>query len=352
MKGVYVEVKNVELIELYLKEEKNVNIKRRLLFLKFLNDNYNDLVYSCESFQIKTPTEYEWIRKWNNNGYNGLIDKPITGRPCKLSTDQINKLKELLKEKKHWDTKEIKELIKEKFGIDISLSRLPVILKEKIKLSYSKPYKLDYRRPEDAEEILFNRIKVVYDEIISFGINKDDIVIGFLDEASPQNKANSGKTWHFRNDKFINNSTKIKSNTIGFYSTNGNSVVRFLESTNYETIKWFLDEIRKENYDAEYIILVLDNLSSHKSDHVIEYAKNIGIYLVFLPPYSPDLNPIEFVWKSIKRILSQFFIESPEHLRELIFFSYKIFTESIGFAKRWIEKFIDPIFNNNKKELC
>ncbi|MFQ6063540.1 MAG: transposase [Methanosarcinales archaeon] len=36
----------------------------------------------------------------------------------------------------------------------------------------------------------------------------------------------------------------------------------------------------------------------------IKKAKELGIYLIFLPPYSPDLNPIEYIWKSIKRMLS------------------------------------------------
>ncbi|MCW7076570.1 MAG: transposase, partial [Candidatus Syntrophoarchaeum sp.] len=47
----------------------------------------------------------------------------------------------------------------------------------------------------------------------------------------------------------------------------------------------------------------------------------LGIYLVYLPPYSPDLNPIEFVWKSIKRRFSRL-------------------VESLSFAESWIEKFI------------
>jgi len=40
---------------------------------------------------------------------------------------------------------------------------------------------------------------------------------------------------------------------------------------------------------------------------VKEEAEKMNIVLVYLPPYSPDLNPIEFVWKGVKRIVS--FIE-------------------------------------------
>ena len=50
-------------------------------------------------------------------------------------------------------------------------------------------------------------------------------------------------------------------------------------------------------------IVILDNASLHKSPDLIEIIQNTGCYLVFLPPYSPDLNPIEKVWANFKRNL-------------------------------------------------
>lgn len=50
-------------------------------------------------------------------------------------------------------------------------------------------------------------------------------------------------------------------------------------------------------------IVILDNLSAHKSPRVEAVVRSAGAYLVFLPPYSPDYNPIEQCWSSIKRSL-------------------------------------------------
>lgn len=50
-------------------------------------------------------------------------------------------------------------------------------------------------------------------------------------------------------------------------------------------------------------IVVMDNLSSHKSDVVKEMIEAAGAELLFLPPYSPDLNPIEQVFAKIKHLL-------------------------------------------------
>jgi transposase len=48
-------------------------------------------------------------------------------------------------------------------------------------------------------------------------------------------------------------------------------------------------------------IVVLDNLSSHKSPKIRALIEAAGAELVFLPPYSPDLNPIEMIFSKIKQ---------------------------------------------------
>jgi transposase len=50
-------------------------------------------------------------------------------------------------------------------------------------------------------------------------------------------------------------------------------------------------------------IVVLDNLGSHKGSDVRQAIQNAGARLLFLPPYSPDLNPIEQVFAKLKTLL-------------------------------------------------
>jgi transposase len=48
---------------------------------------------------------------------------------------------------------------------------------------------------------------------------------------------------------------------------------------------------------------VVDNLGSHKSERVRELVEGRGCQLLFLPPYSPDFNPIEEAFSKIKGLL-------------------------------------------------
>ncbi len=50
-------------------------------------------------------------------------------------------------------------------------------------------------------------------------------------------------------------------------------------------------------------VVIMDNLSSHKRQHIRELIEDTGARLVFLPPYSPDLNPIELIFAKVKQLL-------------------------------------------------
>jgi len=61
-------------------------------------------------------------------------------------------------------------------------------------------------------------------------------------------------------------------------------------------------------------ILIMDNLSCHKVKGVRELVENAGAQLRYLPPYSPDFNPIEKMWSKIKAILRKLKCRSEKRL--------------------------------------
>ena len=50
-------------------------------------------------------------------------------------------------------------------------------------------------------------------------------------------------------------------------------------------------------------IVIMDNLSAHKSEPTLALIEQTGARVMFLPPYSPDLNPIEMMWSKVKQYL-------------------------------------------------
>jgi transposase len=165
-------------------------------------------------------------------------------------------------------------------------------------------------------------------------------IIGFFDESAPQTTANTVMLWSFRKPEIVKDTSKYRANTFGFYSLNGNSVISFQDHSRKENVVAFINEIRDHNPEKT-IQIVLDNFRSHHSKLVAKTAELLNIQLIFLPPYSPDLNPIEFIWKSVKRIVSVASINSEEDLKDRIREGFLKLSASNTFAKSWKRKFID-----------
>lgn len=65
-------------------------------------------------------------------------------------------------------------------------------------------------------------------------------------------------------------------------------------------------------------IVIMDNLGAHKGARIEVLLKAVGAQLLFLPPYSPDLNPIELLWSKVKTLLRTAKARTQEELQSAI----------------------------------
>jgi transposase len=131
-----------------------------------------------------------------------------------------------------------------------------------------------------------------------------DPIVGFIDESSLQHKPNKRRVINTPVVKY--DQGKKRSKTIfGFMALNGNDVVMLSDSSKAEDMMSFLKIIRTNNI-MRPICLLLDNAKIHLAKSVRTLAQELYIHFIYLPPYSPDLNPIEFGWKDLKRDLGKF----------------------------------------------
>ena len=89
-------------------------------------------------------------------------------------------------------------------------------------------------------------------------------------------------------------------------------------TTDREVFEAYLEEVLVPSLRRDQIV-VMDNLSAHKSERVRELVESTGCeLLLYLPPYSPDLNPIEEAFSKIKGILRKAEARSREALVEAL----------------------------------
>ncbi len=75
----------------------------------------------------------------------------------------------------------------------------------------------------------------------------------------------------------------------------------YSNSSTYET---YVERVLVPNLKPGMVIII-DNASFHKSKKVIELIESVGCRVIFLPPYSPDFNPIEHWWSAIKTAIKK-----------------------------------------------
>jgi transposase len=103
--------------------------------------------------------------------------------------------------------------------------------------------------------------------------------------------------------------------------------VMFDGATDTLAFATFIDEVLVPNLKPNDIV-VMDNLSSHKASCIRESIERVGARLLFLPPYSPDLNPIEKMWSKVKGFLRSAAKRTKEPLWDAICDAFRAVTAS------------------------
>jgi len=191
-------------------------------------------------------------------------------------------MKQKLKSKSNCLTSEVRALIKKEFGVDYSDRHVRKILRG-FKMHYAKPYPQDYRRPENARELLTKALEEAAENITG------DCVIGFLDQAAPQTTDNRQRFWSFEKPRMIKNTTKYRANTFGFYPINGREVVEFMERSTSEYVRAFLRLIREKNPVGTYL-LILDNARAHIAGKTKRLAKKPSFMEEWLKTFKQQLS--------------------------------------------------------------
>ena len=99
----------------------------------------------------------------------------------------------------------------------------------------------------------------------------------------------------------------------------GNLISSFHDKGNSESTIEHLTKVRATYDENIPLAILIDNASWHKTAVVRAYCEQNNIILLFLPPYSPEYNPIERVWSFLKAKIKQKFFRTAELFRNFVF---------------------------------
>lgn len=260
-------------------------------------------------FGLHRANIYKWLKKYDQYGIEALKSTRAKGPQPKLTAQQRYRLKKIILknplqlkldfEYALWTVEMVRTLIWKKFKVNYSASHVHNILKE-IGCSNQKPIERAYQQdPVKVEKWLSREYKAIKREAL-----REGRMIYFEDEAGFHETASYGKTWAPKGKTPIIKSTgaRTKVNCISAISLKGKLHFMLFE-TNFNT-DVFIEFLKKlMQNQKQKITLIVDGHNAHTTNKVKEYVKSkkgkLKIYL--LPPYSPELNPDEFVWNNAKQ---------------------------------------------------
>lgn len=228
----------------------------------------------------------EYLREKKLSTANGGSDGKLSDRETREFIDHLQDVTYLY-------VKDICQYVREQYGKIFSISGMTKWLHAH-DFCYKKPHAV----PAKADREQQKKFIQYYNRLKKKAGNKEPIY--FADSVHPQHQTQLVYGWISKGirKEIATTSGQKRINFIGGICLNGHRVTcKQVDTVNEYSICDFLWKLRQANPGKFTVHIIWDNAPYHRSDVVKEWAKELGIKIHYLPPYSPNLNPAERLWK-------------------------------------------------------
>ena len=235
----------------------------------------------------------DYFSQYKRSPYNG-------GSQSYLSETQTVELKKHLDIKTYLYVKDICVYVEKMFNKSYSISGMRQWLQTN-EFRYKKPHGVPAKADLQRQEEFIKQYEMLKNTI------KDDEIIVFGDSVHPQHQTRLAYGWIRKGIRKAEKMTACQKrmNVIGAINLQTYQVdYQQVEWVNTKNLKGFATHLIAANSQARIIHWFMDNAGYHKSDEFLEFIKETNIQIHYLPPYSPNLNPIERLWKVMHEIVT------------------------------------------------
>ena len=269
---------------------------------------------------------FNWLALYRSGGWDALDARKRGGRKRKLDAKAMDWIYTTVTSQQPrqlklpfalWTAKLVAQVIKEKLGIQLSRWSVSRLLHQ-LGLSPQRPlFRAAQQDPERVE-----RWKNEVFPTIREKARQQGGVVYFLDESAIRSDHHAGTTWAPAGKTPVVKTTgaRFLLNVLGAITAQGQ--FRFMTFKGTLNATRFIEFLKRLLQDeSRPIHLVVDGHPVHRSRVVKQFVEGTQgkLELHFLPPYSPELNPIEQVWNHAKNHqIGKQVITGPDQLKKLV----------------------------------
>ena len=250
----------------------------------------------CDALLVDDRSVRNWINSFNDRGVDGLIVNKRPGRTAIFNGIEAEKYAALIAcpekaDRDFWTAKAFHGYISGTYEVECSYQTV-VRFFHKQGYALKVPQSFPDRQDEALRQKFINELESWY--------NDDNTDVWFQDESGFEGDPRPRRRWDKKGSKskVVKNGDHLRMNVMGMVCPRtGEFFALETSHSDAETFQAFLDEASDTiSFSRKQNILIMDNASWHKKKtlNFQEFEPK------FLPPYSPDLNPIERIWNTMK----------------------------------------------------
>lgn len=294
--------------------------------------NCPSFVASC--LGINVSTVYRYRSAYLHGGTDELLEKRYKGYWGLLDSRQLATLRKELRGHMYTDAKSVAAWIKSTYGVEYTPQGV-VDLLNRIGFTYKKTSEVPCEAEASKQEAFAKELSSLLSDM------PDDAVVYYADGVHPTHNSRSTYAWIEKGGRLeqptVSGRDRVNINGLLNAHDVTDVIAHECESINAESTGDVYRSALERHPEASVIYIISDNARYYHNKKLKEWVDGTKIRQIFLPPYSPNLNLIERLWKFLrKKVINTGFYRTKEKFRQAL----KDFFDNIGNYKEELESLL------------